>query len=789
MDMKKTVRKMSAILAGATMVGATVMGAMAYDLSDYPSPFLVDGHFVGKIVIGDKAQPSDTIGATDIIAALQAEAVTPVEGTSTGPTTSLEDGYKFSEADELVFLSGIDSVNAALDDVELPDLLKHGLVENEDNDEFEYDQELNILTGTLVNADVNNYDINDASTEPVLYYDLGTNAFYEVVVDFEDTWSVMDFQDSEDIELFGQMYTFDPDNAEDDDYLVLFGTDAQVYIEKGEKATVKYDGEDYTVEVIGGNSDYNNAIIRVGTETETVEEGESETIGGLPVFVKDVFISNVGDENVAVQLFIGSNKLELEWSDSADGEVKLNGQVLDEVVVNVDETTAGTNWDDVETLTFTVTPNDGEDELEYFMSGEDYVDPLFGSFKFYLAEVDDFTDGKEELNFIRSGELLQIEFTPEGGDAYTLDVLDAGVLAEDFLGNAELTNVEEDEIFIYNDDNDADAIVTHVLQISKITDGNDMTSTDFEVKVEDLTFGNTYTVSKCEAISNDIELYPVEGASVDEITFSTDDTCAVAAVDGELFLYTEAGAEVEIDSVTLAAHLLDPVADPVVEMYVDEDYQADAEETTPLADLQVDASWDAADDEEYDFSVSATGLDALDDNDDINYYLSEFGTYIVEEDDDSGAYVNMFVPAEEVIYDMWLAPVESTVVVSGSTGGSGAYTINPIPVGSSVVLDKDAMNLIGSTPLIVVGGPFVNTVAADLMGNPTTEQINTMFTEGRGKIKLYASRNALLVAGYSGMDTRGAAIALAEYSKHGLTGTEVEVVVPSLTGVSVITTN
>ncbi|MFA6073829.1 MAG: hypothetical protein WC758_06980 [Candidatus Woesearchaeota archaeon] len=776
MNMKKTVRKMSAILAGATMVGATVMGAMAYDLSDYPSPFITDGFFTGKIVVGDKAMPADIIGATDIASALQAAAVTPVESDGTTTTSNVEGGYLFSESDDLIFGDDLVDVNAIVDDTELPELLAHGLVENDDGDEFEYDQEIQLQTSVGgVNADVSNYNINDESATPVIYYDLASEDFYKTVVDFEDTWSATDFVNSESIELFGQMYTFDPNNANADDFLVLFGTESEVYIEKGEKATVKYDGEDYTVEVIGGNSDGSSAIVRVGTETKTMIEGDSKTIGGLPIYVKDVFISNVGGENVAVQLFIGSNKIELEYSATA-GDVKLNGKVLDEVTVAVTKTGTA-NWQTVSMLTFTVTPNDGDAETEYIASGDSYTDPLFGTFKFNFVGSEDLEDNKEELNFARSGGKAQVTFVPQDGEAYTLDVVEDAALADDFVGTGNLDNLVEDKIFIYNDLDDAEQVVTHVLQISKIKDGNNLSSVDFEVQVDDLTFDKTYSVTKCETISSEIALSPQAGGAATQIDFTAEDSdCTGGSLAaGVVVLYSEAGAKVTMT--------LTNVSEPV--FTVDEDYQDDDETSTGLTNIVATGVYDTVDDE-YDFSLSGGLTTALDDDDNVDYYLSDFGTYVAEETDDSGAYINMFVPAEEVTYDMWLSPVASTVVVVGGSSGDESYTINPLPVGSTV-LDKDAMNLIGNTPLIVVGGPFVNTVAAELMGNPTAEQINTMFTSGLGKIKLYPTQNALLVAGYSAQDTLGAAYVLAQYADYDLTGTEVEVVVPSLSSISVRT--
>jgi S-layer protein (TIGR01564 family) len=76
MNIKKTVKKVAALVAGATMMGATIMGAMAYDLSNYPEPFVKNGVADAKIVVGEKAATQDVVGAIDLAASLQADAKT-----------------------------------------------------------------------------------------------------------------------------------------------------------------------------------------------------------------------------------------------------------------------------------------------------------------------------------------------------------------------------------------------------------------------------------------------------------------------------------------------------------------------------------------------------------------------------------------------------------------------------------------------------------------------------------------------------------------------------------------
>ncbi|MEK6900653.1 MAG: hypothetical protein AABX05_06005, partial [Nanoarchaeota archaeon] len=67
----------------------------------------------------------------------------------------------------------------------------------------------------------------------------------------------------------------------------------------------------------------------------------------------------------------------------------------------------------------------------------------------------------------------------------------------------------------------------------------------------------------------------------------------------------------------------------------------------------------------------------------------------------------------------------------------------------SEVADVKAQNL------VVVGGPCVNTVAAELLGSPA--DCTEGFTPGKARVKLFEHANgnlAMLVAGYSGADTR-----------------------------------
>jgi hypothetical protein len=85
---KTAIKRVAAMSTGALMLGATALGGVAaIDLGDYPAPFVADGVWGGLVVVGSGANAADIVGATDIIGRLTQEAVSPVSGTGTTTVT------------------------------------------------------------------------------------------------------------------------------------------------------------------------------------------------------------------------------------------------------------------------------------------------------------------------------------------------------------------------------------------------------------------------------------------------------------------------------------------------------------------------------------------------------------------------------------------------------------------------------------------------------------------------------------------------------------------------------
>ncbi len=151
---------------------------------------------------------------------------------------------------------------------------------------------------------------------------------------------------------------------------------------------------------------------------------------------------------------------------------------------------------------------------------------------------------------------------------------------------------------------------------------------------------------------------------------------------------------------------------------------------------------------------------------------------------------------DDVTFTLGKSTTKANVfVTSGATTASEAtvggenqityYETTPIEVGSAK-LASEVPNINGVNA-IVVGGPCANSAAATLMGSPS--DCAAGFEEGKAMIKLFENGDnvAVLVAGYSAMDTRRAARVLANYEtyKAKLVGKEVVVAGTSFTDITV----
>ncbi|MBR9692601.1 hypothetical protein GOV07_01575, partial [Candidatus Woesearchaeota archaeon] len=168
---------------------------------------------------------------------------------------------------------------------------------------------------------------------------------------------------------------------------------------------------------------------------------------------------------------------------------------------------------------------------------------------------------------------------------------------------------------------------------------------------------------------------------------------------------------------------------------------------------------------------------------DISRTYTSYGAYVSRDSPtDSPAVLLIDYPGEEVATQVFV--VAGTTTRTESTEGITRDVVNPISVGLAV-LDSDA-GALGTANMIVVGGPCANTVAAEVMGNPTV--CSEGFSPGKAMIKSVETggKVAILVAGYEAQETQGASYVLANFGDYAaFQGEEVEVVVPDLSNIVV----
>ncbi|MBN1377194.1 S-layer protein [Candidatus Woesearchaeota archaeon] len=769
MKVKNAIKKIVALATGATMLGATVMGAMAMDLSEYPEPFVVDGVYEGNIVLGSTAMVDDVISAVDIAASLQRDATieTPISGGSVGMTG--ESVLIEGSASDLNFGDALSDIEDKLTKDDFPTILADGTVEDDStDDEFDYDQEIHIGgdSVTFGPLDEEDYMVNTdlASNEiPVLYIDMSSGAAYTVVVDFDDEVNVSGLDDSETITIAGKEFTFDPDMDSGDTDIILYSSDVTQVLSIGESAVI--DGTE--IEIVGANTDSDTATLRIDGELEQVEEGDK--VGDI--YINEIFMQTIPTESAAVKFFVGSEEVTLSDGDT----VEVDNEDLEGVEVDIDFG-SGSDIDTIEGINFTITPGDmDEDEKEALEIGEDFVDPLFGTFKVsfvdVVPELED--DDKDFIELKRSGDELVLKFKNRDGDEYEVIPYEGDgsdiTVHEDWYGlSGNYTNMVEGQIFILTEGSGSSAI-TKIYELDDIDTGSDN-----EVTLKDLS-GGSFTVDAGDEIEDtDVYVCPEDfgGTTLDDnISLSSDSACDNSSyeVAVETVIYTIGDMTITLgDEGT-------PAGGAIINL--EEATASNEDETTP-GDINI--TLDSTSDNDIEMSLTESSVFTVeqDDDGDVDYGVSEYGTYVEVDVDNDGDYAYIWTPDEEADYKVYFSELSSEKT---SAAGDTSTDVNPIAVGMAI-LDNDADDL-GDTPYIVVGGPCVNTVAMELMGNPAV--CTEGFEEGKAVLKIYEDQSALLVAGMTAQDTTGAGRVLANYEDYELSGNEMEVITTDLSDLQV----
>ncbi|MEM4260694.1 MAG: S-layer protein [Candidatus Woesearchaeota archaeon] len=710
MRIRNMIKRIVALGTGATMLGATLMGAIAVSsLSEYPAPYITNGQFNGKLVVGDNANPADILGAIDIAASLQRAAKTAV---SCGGGVSVSNGA----AEEVTVGTAVSSqFGTTLDDTDLPFLADSSVTidtEGESNT-YDYHEEIALTSGLSVETGLS-YDQNEDWGDKVFVVADTESMKYKFV--FDETLQTNNYltnaseEEPIEIDFLGKTLTITGAAATS----ITVQTGEEKFLNYG--ASVNVDGKTVKLEAVSDSS----AVVSVNGQSKTIGTTKTATINGLRVKVVSVF-NDEGTANDAATLRIGT-EIGKTYKDDEEfiGEPKTGyAWKWNLENLNTDNPTIEVVWAlKINNPEETENPN----YLHPLYEGESYKFPWgFAEVKFdslnqnnYQKYVVDIEDGKSLYE-------LPTNTTPDLSDKSVIRIKAEG------SSNTGLKamGTKTDTVYLYpysnstirvyyKDSGTGKAVYSH-----SATTTNELFFIDYKKSVVNVT--GTFTATGSQSLAGNITMDFDSGSGTDRLGFE------ISSVSNQ-FTYLGLGNR-------------DTSTENDVTYY-------DGTTTTDISSYEKDQK-------------TAKGVIV-------------YAPYKLRTSDR----VEFSVPADIDEY-------KANIVIQGKGGstqstGGNAFTINPIAVGMGV-LAADAR--LGTDNLIVVGGPCANSVAATLMGDPA--DCTAGFEAGKAIIKLYPTRNAILVAGYSAADTVGASYVLANYGQYTFSGTELEVITTNLNNLRV----
>ena len=826
MEVKKAVKKIIALGTGLTMLGTTILGAMALDLGSYPQPFVKNGMFDGLIVIGEKAQGMDVVGAVDIGSSMQYAVKQETSGatTSTSATATVAQGTQIEQSGRIMMLG--DDINTikstSFDETDLPTVLAKGTYTDTkgetSNEDISYDQSLKFLAG---NAQIV-YDAEDQSGNDITadYLKLSSNLLYTYRLEFgtdvqykNDTTTCTsgatnaknDFEATT-LEIQGNTYTVTgadckgAGNAVND--ITFMAGETTTWLTQDQVVTKTIAGKEHTVQVSDVTDAQDSCGVLVDGTLVWIDTGASQTINGVRIGVLDAKAvhSQLQDQDIC-ELNIGSKKVEF----NSGSRIKVDGTEVDDAEASIEAV-----GNKLTALEVNYTPS----ETVWLKAGDSWVDPALGNWKLTYGGLSQTT---EDISISTSASTGKIKFMT--GDDQTIELPMSRDTAKSDLRFGEdyakrklvvqgAKNQDcEDTTNTKNDcKNTLLFVVTagHVPHLMKITDIFKDTDNQNKTTIRDVVSGNEYTNAfTWNSTPGDVKLGSLGTVKIN----LTDDglisaqtlnlagepartkygmdiilpyfngagytTPDFGAVNGGFA--AEAGKNITVrfqEEAWTDSHLAAVRANFNVSFYIDE--LASGKDTKVIVGGQNDASnWTAANPKQL-----------SDAQDTQEVYVSKAGTKIVEDTNNNNK-VTITYPDTGASANVYIAPVMAEVTTV-TTSGVPVY-LQQINVGSAK-LDSE-ISSVSAQNLIVVGGPCANSVAAQLMG-VTYQGADCAkdFTAGKAMIKLFdtgSGKVALLVAGMTADDTRAATRVLAQPSKYTLSGTEVEVTYTDLADITV----
>ncbi len=491
---------------GAMMIGSTVAIA-ASDLSKYPAPFVSGSTADTLVVVGKTAATDDVVGAVDLAARLGGAPSTSYtcKGATAGTGVTGE-GKELATTNTKVYVNDPlkkTGARTTFTSSELPTTLKSGVITDSDAaDSYKYDQYIDFTA--QYNVTFKQYIPSNGVTEDpamVISHTDGTNpttpttdnALYKARVVFQKNVNCTTAV-GETVNLFGNTYTIASATDCSTPKLVLFGSsDTRVFTAK-DPVTVTVGGTAYTV-TLGGVTGSTTAVVTVGSETKSVTKGSTYTIGGLTVYVEDVYYYSTTDQSSnQAKIGLGAQQLTFEsgkkvTTGSSGSEVNIDG-----TTANLTRVTLSSGGYGLSALEVYVVPS--TTTMDAIKQGQTFTDPVFKSFKIqYAASTPAVKDAsRSQLTVKNQGnDALVLTWTDFKG--YTKDITWAYPALAPQLQDSAGYNIHatEGDRIALNEYLVVDAgDFPHLLRVTTLNQDGSTDSTTDAIEFQDVFSGSTY---------------------------------------------------------------------------------------------------------------------------------------------------------------------------------------------------------------------------------------------------------------------------------------------------------
>jgi len=762
-NFRRTIKKIVAVGASGLMVGMTLMGASA-------------------ATVGPSNEWGFVVANTDVLAATTTQgAVTSV---SAGGTSVVTEGSNSVLFDKIAthwqmgqMLKAIISTPVTDDSPNngLPGLLADGVFIDNDNDEFDYTQKVVMGDLNLTMFEDNDY-IQD---EPVVGIKINNgDSVLNYTLDFTDKPTFPDLSTSS-ISFMGKdYYILSITNATT---LNLLDSAQSALLNEGETVSLTVEGVKYevSIEFIGASSVKLNIN---GVTTNSLGEAETQKVsGGAYVGIKDISVQDYAGGIKQVEFSIGSGKLKIK-----DGnDIELNDNSVSDLKAYL--TVSSTGSTDT-TLNQIVVEWKANDDL--FVTPDSSI--TMPGFEVLTLSMNEFYTPLVETVEVKNGgnDYWQLRNFPLKDSVETINLLWTNSthilgVGKDYNNNLKTTNntvlvfdTDTDDYFVstFDDGSNAESYLMRVTNIKEESDGNKSTLqykkngnwVDFKSDGKNTDTGTIGSIElTIDYIDDDNNIVNLSAGS--NVNFHT-----LYSTEGlKVFLpYNDTGVGGSQGGATLDGWFNSTRDVSLPTTYTLRFSEEDKNENPAKgANITLTLGFNSASTPEV--SVTATGSATaggeggrgaassteIQDTDVFrNFIYSSLATEILWEKPSGGQNsVKLNYHGGESFGKVYLSDSSSVSSEGSGATDSGYTTVTPEEVSS-----------VSGKNLIVVGGPCINSVAADLLGVPAGScGADSGMSEGEAMVKAFASpfatdKLAVLVAGWETADTMRAAQALVD---------------------------